>query len=104
MAKIKKEKVGRIFIYTIPLEIDGVNFSILLSRPQLVKISKTSDRCMIRVDIEKQDDLCNQLSPKYKLPCTRPKGHKGNHEHFPWVWANENGSIFQKVSVNRSQT
>ncbi len=48
----KKEKVGRLWIYTIPLEIEGIRFSILLSRNQLRKIQK-QERGRIHIDFEK---------------------------------------------------
>ena len=49
----KKEKVGRLWIYTIPLEIEGIRFSISLSRNQLRKIQK-QERGRIHIDFEKE--------------------------------------------------
>lgn len=36
---------------------------------------------------------CGALSPTYKLPCTEPLGHKGNHKSDCFVWADSSGII-----------
>jgi len=35
------------------------------------------------------EHLCNKPSPEYKLACTLPEGHKGDHAHYPWAWVDE---------------
>lgn len=38
-------------------------------------------------------DPCGALSPTWKLPCTEPVGHKGNHKNENFVWADSSGVI-----------
>lgn len=39
-------------------------------------------------------NTCNKLGPDNKLPCLLSAGHKGNHRHYPYVWADESGIIY----------
>lgn len=41
------------------------------------------------------DVMCGALSPRFRLPCTEPIGHEGNHKNKDenFVWANDSGII-----------
>lgn len=48
---MEKNVVGRQTIYSIPQEVEGIRFKILLSQNQLRKIAR-QNRSVVRVDIE----------------------------------------------------
>lgn len=39
-------------------------------------------------------NTCNKFSPTFNLACLLSAGHKGNHRHYPYVWADESGIIY----------
>ena len=50
--KIFKEKIGKTWYYYLKdIEIEGITFSIALSKNQLLKIKKAKDKTRLHVDV-----------------------------------------------------